>query len=36
MDAAEGPLARIANFLHHRLLWLLIAAYAVAGVAPTA
>ena len=34
MDVAEGPLARIANFLHHRLLWLLVAAYALAGFAP--
>lgn len=36
MDAAEGPLARTAHFLHHRLLWLLVAAYALAGVAPAA
>lgn len=36
MDASDGPLARLAAFLHHRLLWLLLAAYALAGVAPAA
>lgn len=36
MDVSEGPLARLAGFLHHRLLWLLVAAYALAGGAPAA
>lgn len=36
MDVSAGPLARLAGFLHHRLLWLLVAAYVLAGVAPAA
>jgi BASS family bile acid:Na+ symporter len=36
MAVTEGPLARTAHFLHHRLLRLLVAAYALAGVAPAA
>lgn len=36
MEVTEGPLARIAGILHQRLLWLLIAAYALAGLAPVA
>lgn len=36
MALTEGPLARTADFLHHRLLWLLVCAYALAGVAPAA
>jgi len=36
MDVTDGPIARLAAFLHHRLLWLLVAAYALAGVAPEA
>jgi BASS family bile acid:Na+ symporter len=36
MDAQMGSMARWANALHHRLLWLLIAAYAAAGLAPAA
>jgi bile acid:Na+ symporter, BASS family len=34
MEVTDGPLARLAGFLHHRLLWLLVAAYALAGTAP--
>lgn len=34
MEVAHGPLGRLAAFLHHRLLWLLIAAYVLAGMAP--
>ncbi len=36
MEVLEGPVARLAAVLHHRLLWLLAAAYALAGVAPAA
>lgn len=36
MTRAEGKLARLAAFLHRHLLPLLIAAYALAGVAPAA
>jgi BASS family bile acid:Na+ symporter len=36
MKPHESPLARLARFLHHHLLWLLIAAYALAGFAPAA
>lgn len=36
MEVADGPLARLAGFLHHRLLWLLVTAYALAGLAPAA
>ncbi len=36
MKPHESPLARLAGFLHHHLLWLLIAAYALAGFAPAA
>lgn len=32
--ASRRPLDRLAGFLHRRLLWLLLAAYALAGVAP--
>jgi len=36
MEVPDGPLARLAGFLHHRILWLLVAAYALAGTAPAA
>jgi len=36
MKVTEGPLAQLAAFLHHRLLWLLVIAYVLAGVAPSA
>jgi len=36
MEGSKGPLARLAELLHHRLLWLLVAAYALAGTAPAA
>ncbi|MDY3558164.1 bile acid:sodium symporter [Gemmata sp. JC673] len=36
MGVLEGPLARFAEVLHHRLLWLLVAVYALAGIAPAA
>jgi BASS family bile acid:Na+ symporter len=36
MKVTEGPLTQLAAFLHHRLLWLLVIAYVLAGVAPSA
>lgn len=36
MAVTEGPLARVAHVLHQYLLWLLVAAYALAGAAPAA
>ena len=35
MDAHGGRAATAARFLHHHFLWLLIGAYALAGLAPT-
>lgn len=34
MDVSKGQASRIAGFLHHHLLWLLIGSYAVAAVLP--
>jgi bile acid:Na+ symporter, BASS family len=34
MEVGQSRLTRISEFLHHRLLWLVIAAYLLAGVAP--
>jgi bile acid:Na+ symporter, BASS family len=34
MDGRPRPLAAVAHFLHARFLWLLLAAYALAGVVP--
>jgi BASS family bile acid:Na+ symporter len=36
MEDRESPLLRRARFVHHHLLWLLVAAYVLAGVAPAA
>ena len=36
MDVTDGSLARLAEFLQRRLLWPLVPAYFLAGVAPAA
>ncbi len=36
MKPCEKPLSRLAGLLHHHLLWFLIAAYVLAGLAPAA
>lgn len=36
MDVRHGIVGRAAEFAHHHFLWLLVAAYAVAAVAPAA
>lgn len=36
MEQSKNVVARIAGFVHHNVLWLMIAAYATAGVAPAA
>ncbi|QEL19467.1 bile acid:sodium symporter family protein [Limnoglobus roseus] len=36
MEVRDGGLARVAGFVHHHLLWFLIAVYALAGLAPAA
>src|SRR6516164_6451141 len=34
MDVSTTRFTRLADFLHHRLIWLLLFAYALAGLAP--
>ena len=34
MDVSTTRFARLADFLHHRLIWLLLLAYALAGMVP--
>ena len=36
MDGLRGPLAAVSDFVHRRLIWLVLASYALAAVAPAA
>jgi BASS family bile acid:Na+ symporter len=36
MEIRRTPLTRLTDFIHHHLVWLLVAVYGLAGVAPSA